>query len=140
MSFDHTNPTSVVELWTYVLKRIYALRCLLDLAPDDLRDKFLRKLSKSAARRLTLHDLRHLLPNGTDLRRCCISCLLDLVWPPLGERNGEETEEVIVGCLDDDIGFDEGLPLANQRAKLVRGKVEAMEIGQAVLALHFVDP
>jgi hypothetical protein len=32
------------------------------------------------------------------------------------------------------------LPLADERAELVRGEVEAVEVGQAVLALDLVDP
>ena len=74
------------------------------------------------------------------MRRGSICSLLDLVRPPLGERNGEESEQVVVGSLDHDVGLDEGLPLAHERAQLVGGEVEAVEVGQAVLALHLIDP
>lgn len=46
---------------------------------------------------------------------------------------------MIVGGLDRDICLDQGLPLANERAQLVRGEIEAMEVGQAVGSLHLID-
>jgi hypothetical protein len=73
------------------------------------------------------------------LRRSGVGGLLDLVWPSLGEGNGEEAEEVVIGGLDNDVGLDEGLPLADKRAELIRGEVEAVEVGQAVLALDLID-
>lgn len=66
--------------------------------------------------------------------------LADLVGPTLGESDGEEAEEVLVGGLDGNVGLDEGLPLADKRSQLVRGEVETVEVGQAVLALNLVDP
>jgi hypothetical protein len=74
------------------------------------------------------------------LRGSSIGGLLDLVGPPLGESDGEEAEEVVIGGLDDNVGLNEGLPLADERAELVGGEVEAVEVGQAVLALDLVDP
>jgi hypothetical protein len=75
----------------------------------------------------------------TDLRALGVCGLLDLVGALLGEGNDEEAKEVVVGGLDDNVGFNQRLPLANQRPELVRGEVEAVEVGQAVLALDFVD-
>jgi len=57
----------------------------------------------------------------------------------LGETNGEEAKEVTVGRLDVDVRLDESLPFANKRAELVRGERHAMEVGEAVLSLNFVD-
>lgn len=125
---------------TYILERVDALGGLLDLASDNLRNELLGQLSECARAGLTGHDLDHLLPDCADLRSCGIGGLLDLVRPPLGEGNGEETEEVVVGGLDNDVGLNEGLPLADERAELVGCEVEAVEVGQAVLALDFVDP
>ena len=65
--------------------------------------------------------------------------LLLWLWSSLCECNGKESEEVVVGGFDGDVGFDESLPLAHEGSQLVRGEVEAVEVGQAVLALHFVD-
>ena len=124
---------------THVLEGVDALSRLLDLAADDLGNQLLGELGKSAGASLALHDLDHLLADGPDLRRSGVGSLLDLVWPALGEADGEEAEEVVVGGLDDNVGLDEGLPLADERAELVGGEVEAVEVGQAVLALNLVD-
>lgn len=45
----------------------------------------------------------------------------------------------MVGGRNGDVSLDEGLPLADERAELVRGEVETMEVGQAVLALDLID-
>jgi hypothetical protein len=124
---------------THVLERVDALGGLLDLAANDLGDQLLGELSQSAGAGLALHDLGHLLADGPDLRRSGVGGLLDLVGPALGEADGEEAEQVVVGGLDDNVGLDEGLPLADERAELVGGEVEAVEVGQAVLALDLVD-
>jgi hypothetical protein len=72
-----------------MLQRVNSLSRLLDLAADDLGDKFCCKLSEGAAGGLALHDFGHLLPNGADLRRASICGLLDLVGASLGEGDGE---------------------------------------------------
>lgn len=127
------------DLCTYVLERVDALGGLLNLAADNLGDELLGELSKGARAGIPGHDLDHLLADRPDLGRGGVCGLLDLVWSSLGESDGEETEEVVIGGLDDDVGLDEGLPLADERAELVRGEVEAVEVGQAVLALDLVD-
>ena len=127
-------------MWiTHVLEGVDALGGLLDLAADDLGDQLLGELGEGAGAGLTLHDLGHLLADGADLRRGGVGGLLDLVGPALGETDGEEAEEVVVGGLDNDVGLDEGLPLADEGAELVGGEVETVEVGQAVLALDLVD-
>jgi hypothetical protein len=124
---------------THVLERVDALGGLLNLAANDLGDQLLGELSQSAGAGLALHDLGHLLADGPDLRRSGVGGLLDLVGPALGEADSEEAEQVVVGGLDDNVGLNEGLPLADERAELVGGEVEAVEVGQAVLALDLVD-
>jgi hypothetical protein len=124
---------------TYVLEGVDALGGLLDLATDDLGDELLGELGQGAGAGVTGHDLGHLLADGPDLRGLRVCGLLDLVWSSLGEGDAEEAEEVVVGGLDNDVGLDKGLPLADEGAELVGGEVEAVEIGQAVLALHLVD-
>jgi hypothetical protein len=124
---------------TYVLERVDTLGGLLNLATDDLGDQFLGELSKGARAGVTGHDLGHLLADGPDLRGLSVCGLLDLVWSSLGEGDAEEAEEVVIGGLDNDVGLNKGLPLADEGAELVRGEVETVEVGQAVLALDLVD-
>lgn len=124
---------------TYVLERVDALGRLLDLAADDLRDQLAGELLESAAAGLTLDDLGHLLADGADLRGRGVGGLLDLVGAALGESNGEEAEEVVVGGLDGDVGLNQRLPLADEGAQLVGCEVETVEVGQAVLALDLID-
>jgi hypothetical protein len=122
-----------------VLKRIDALGRLLNLPSNNLRDELGCELGQSAAGGFTLDDFGHLLADSADLGRSSICSLLDLVGASLSESNGEKTEEVIVGGLDGHVGLDQGLPLAHERAKLVGCKVQTVEVGEAVLALDFVD-
>ena len=122
-----------------MLERVDALCALLDLAADDLRNELGNKLAEGAALCLLGHDIRHLLSDRADLRGTRIGGLLDLVGPSLGEGNAEEAKQVVVGGLDDNVGLDEGLPLADERAQLVGCDVQAVKVGQAVLALDLVD-
>jgi len=122
-----------------ILKRVDALGGLLDLATDDLRNELGSELSKGAAGCFTDNDFRHLLTDSTDLRRGGVGGLLDLIWAALSESDGKETEEVVVSCLDGDVGLDQGLPLADERSELVRGEIETVEISQAVSALNFIN-
>ena len=124
---------------THVLEGVDALGGLLNLATNDLGNQLLGELSQSAGAGLPLHDLNHLLADLADLRGLGVGGLLHLVGALLGESNGEEADEVAVGGLDVDVGLDERLPLADERAELVGGEVEAVEVGQAVLALDLVD-
>jgi len=121
-----------------VLEWVDALGRLLNLATDDLWDELGDELVERAALCLPLHDVRHLLANLSDLRAGGVGGLLDLVLSALGESNAEQAEEVVIGGLDDDVGFDQGLPLADERAQLVGGEVEAVEVGEDVLALDLV--
>jgi len=124
---------------SYVLQRVNALGSFLDLASDGLGDKLGGELLQIAARGLALDDLGHLSPDGPDLGCGGIRGLLDLVGAALREGDGEESEEVIVGGLDGDVGLDQGLPLSHQGPQLVRGEVQTVEVGQAVLALNLID-
>lgn len=124
---------------TYVLERVDTLSGLLNLAANDLGDELRGELGKGAAGSLSLDDVGHLESNGSDLRRSGVCGLLDLVGSSLGESDGEEADEVVVGGLDGDVGLNEGLPLSHERSELVGGEVETVESGQAVLALNLVD-
>jgi hypothetical protein len=96
-------------------------------------------LCKGAALGFTLNNIGHLLSDSSDLRRGSVCGLLDLVWPSLGEGDGEQAEEVVVGGLDGNVGLDQGLPLSDEGSEFVRGEVETVEVGQAVLSLDLVD-
>lgn len=124
---------------TYVLEGVDALGGLLDLAANDLRDQLAGELLQSAAAGLALDDLGHLSADGTNLGRSGVGGLLDLVGSALGESNGEDAEEVLVGRLDGDVGLDQALPLADKGSQLIGCEVETVEVGQAVLALDLVD-
>lgn len=124
---------------TYVLEGVDALGGLLNLTTNDLGDELLGELSEGACAGVAGHDLHHLLADSPDLRRLSVCGLLDLVRSSLGEGNAEEADEVVIGGLDDDVGLNEGLPLADEGAELVGGEVETVEVGQAVLALDLVD-
>lgn len=125
---------------TYVLKWVDALGGLLDLTANDLWDELGGELAEGAAAGLAGDDLGHLLADLPDLGSAGVCGLLDLIWPSLGESDGEEAEEVVVGGLDDNVGLNQGLPLAHKGPELVGGEVETVEVGQAVLALDLVDP
>lgn len=105
--------------YTNVLERVDPGCGFLDLTPNNLRNQLGSQLRQSATGSFALDDLNHLLTDGADLGRLRVGGLLDLIWPPLGEGNGKKTEEVLVGGLDSDVGFDQCLPLAHERAKLV---------------------
>lgn len=112
---------------------------LLNFATDDLGNELGGELGKGAAGSLALDNLNHLLSDSSDLRGGSVCGLLDLVGAALGEGDGEETEEVVVGGLDCDVGLNQGLPLSDERSQLVGCEVETMEVGQAVLSLNLID-
>ena len=123
----------------HVLQRVNASSGLLDLSANRLRYELLYELLQVARRRLTVHDLEHFLSDLPNLRRLRVRRLPDLVRATLGERDGEETDEIAIGRLNIDVSLDQGLPLADERAELVCGEVHAMEVCQTVLPLDFIN-
>lgn len=122
-----------------VLEGEDALGGLLNLAADNLGDELGNKLAQVARVGLTLDNLEHLLADGADVGCLGVGVLLDLVGTLLGESNDKDSEEVAIGGLDVLVSLDERLPLANERAELVRGEVHAVEVGEAGAALDTVD-
>lgn len=96
-------------------------------------------MCKGAAGSLALDNLGHLLTDSSDLGRGCVCSLLNLVWAALGECDGEEAEEIVIGGLDCDVGFNQGLPLSDEGSEFVGCEVETVEVGQAVLSLDLID-
>lgn len=103
----------------HVLQRVNAPSGLLDLSANRLGHKLLYELLQVARRRLAVHDLEHFLSDLPDLRRLRVRRLPDLIWATLGERYGEESDEVAIGGFNINVSFDQGLPLADERAELV---------------------
>jgi len=119
-----------------VLERVDAGARLLDLLPDDLGDELADQLLEVARGGVLPHDLDHLSPDLTDLGALGVARALDLVHPLLRESDAEKSKVVIIGSLHVNVGLDQGLPLADQRAELVCGEVHAVELGEAVPALN----
>ena len=71
-----------------------------------------------------------------------VASLLDLLAAGRGlllrETNAEDPEEESVGGLDVSEGLNEGLPLLDHGPQLVGCQVHAVEVGEAVLALHIL--
>lgn len=124
---------------TYVLKGVDSLGRLFNLSANHFGNEFGGELRQGAAGGFALNDLGHLLADSPDLGGPSICGLLDLVGASLGESDGEQAEQVVVGSLDSHVRFDQRLPFAHERAKLVRCEVQTMEVSETVLALNFVD-
>lgn len=115
------------------------MAALLNLPPNHLRNQLGRQLAQCARAGLALHDVHHLLPDLPDLRAGRVRCLADLVRPPLGEGNAEESEDVVVCCLYHYVRLNQRLPFPHQRTQLVGCEVETVEVGEAIFTLDFVD-
>lgn len=85
----------------------------------------------------TLHDVHHLLTDGSDLGGLSVGGLLDLVLSSLGETNAEKSELVSVSGSTINVSFDLGLPLLDDGALFVTGQFHAVEVGQTVVTLDF---
>ena len=92
-----------------VLQGVDTLASLLDLLANNLRHELLHQLLQVASGGLAVHDLEHLLADGTDLSVGGVGGLTELVLAALGEGDGEEAEEVTVSGLDVNEGLDQGL-------------------------------
>lgn len=84
---------------------------------------------------LAQYDLRDALADGLDLGGRGVGRGSELALCAGREADHEESEEVIVGGLDVDVGLDGGLPFAQQRAELVPGDIQTVEVGVARVAL-----
>jgi len=84
------------------------------------------------------HDFHHLLTDESLLRVLGIASGFDLTGSSAGETNAEESKKVAIGGLSLDEGLNEGVPLLDEGAKLVLSDVDAVEVGVAVVALHFL--
>ena len=123
----------------YILEGVNASRSLLDFTSNCLRQELLNQFLQVAARRLTSHDVKHLLPDLPDLTRLRICRFLHLRWASFGKADGEEAEEIAISGFDVNMRFNEGLPFTDKGAEFIRGEVHPVEVRQTVLALNLVD-
>jgi len=99
----------------------------------------LNQLLQVATRRLTSHDIKHLLPDLPHLTRLRICRFLHLGWASFGKADGEEAEEIAIGGFNVNMRFNEGLPFTDQGAEFIGGEVHSVEVRETVLALNLVD-
>ena len=121
------------------LERVDALASLLNLSPHNLRNQLGDELLQVAAGAFPLHNLEHLLADGSDLGALCVSRLLDLVNSSSGEADDEDSKQVSLCCAHILVSLNQGLPLSHERSKLVLGEIHAVEVGQAGSALNLFD-
>ena len=110
-----------------------------DLVSDGSRNEFLDKRLEVSLGTEFGHVRDHL---GTDRSALCgfgIASGRDLVV--LGSREGDakETDGVSIGSTAIDVGLNDSLLFANQRAKLVTGHVHTVEIHETVVPLNVLD-
>ena len=122
-----------------VLEGEDVLAVLLDFFANRIGDQLGDELLQVARGNLASNNLEHLLADDADLPSLGIAGLLDLLRATLGEANAEHAHQVTVRGLDIDVGLNEALPLLNHRAELVLGEGHSVEVGQAGLALNFID-
>jgi hypothetical protein len=115
------------------------LTSLLNLLSNNLRHKLLHQLLQVTRNRLLLNNLKHLLANRANLSRGGIGSLSQLVLSLLGECDGKDTNKVPVGSLDIHVCLNKGLPLFNERSKLVGSEIHAVKVCETVLSGDFLD-
>ena len=111
---------------------------LLDLLADHLGDELVNEFPHVALAGLGGDDVYHLLPDLPDLASLGVARLLDLVLSLFGESDAKDAHNVAIGRLDVDTGFDERLPLFDERAELVAGKVHAVKVGKDLASLDIL--
>lgn len=77
-----------------------------DFVVDNFGDKFWGELLEGVVGSFVLDDFGYFFVDSMDLGRSGIGGFFDLVGVVFGESDGEEVEEVVVGGLDGDVGFD----------------------------------
>ena len=101
--------------------------------------QFLDEFLQVALGALLRHDLEHLLADAPHLSSLGVaSRLRRLIRLLLREADAEDPEVVSVGGPHVDEGFDQRLPLADQRAELIPRHVHPVEVRDHVVALDIL--
>jgi len=119
----------------HVLQRVDARARLFNLLANDFRDELEDKFLQVAGVALTVDDFNHLGANSANLGALRVARALRLVDAALGETDAKDAKGVTIGRLDVGEALDEGEPLADERADLIRGEVHTGKVGQDVSAL-----
>jgi len=119
-----------------ILDGEYTTCRLSNLISNGSSNEFLdKRLEVSLCSELT-HDLNHFSSNSSGLSRLCVASSLDLIVLGLSKGNAKQANNVSIGSTAVDVGFNNGLFLANKTAKLIASHVHAMEIHQTVVSLN----
>ena len=118
---------------------------LLDLLADVLGDELLHEVLELAGRSLAGHDLDHPLADAVHAAALRVHSkrvpgATHSVSLLGSERNAEHADKVAVSGLHLGVSLDESLPLLDERLQTVVGQVHPVEGGQALAALHLVNP
>lgn len=103
-------------LVSYVLEWVDAVGSLLDFTSESFWDQLANQLLQRKTTGFPSNNFHHLLSDLADLGGLCVGSLLNLIVSFLSESNHEETDQVVVGGLDNSVGFDQCLPLSYQRS------------------------
>jgi len=122
-----------------VLEREDFVAFISDLLGDDIGEELFEEVLEGGFLSLVDHDFLHLLSDLLDLGSLGVASSLDLSVLSSGESNGEESDEVAVGGLGLDEGFDKRVPLLDEGAHLVSSDADTGEVGEAVESLDFLN-
>lgn len=93
-----------------IVQWVDTLAGLLDILGNGVGQQFVDDFLQVRAGHITGDDVRHLLADGTHLRVLGVACLALRQLILGGETDAEHTQQVAIGGLDIDVGFNECLP------------------------------
>ena len=122
-----------------MLKGIDGIALSLNLPTNRLSSQLGHNLLQITRTNLLSKNVKHLLSDLTHLGVLGVGGLLELVLSALGQGKDKEPQQVSVSGLDVHVGLNQSVPLPDDALKPVRGELHAVEVGQALLALDFID-
>jgi hypothetical protein len=108
----------------------------------QIRIEYVQLLGKILEGRLLAlvhHDFHHLFADNLLLRALSITGCLHLFTCSLCESNTEDSEHVSIRSLGLNKGFNDIVPFLEQCAELVFSDIHSVEVGVAVVTLHFLN-